>query len=929
MLTKHQTKLNRFSRAVIKDIDCDVSPCLNYGTCTLYPLNSLGFFCICPPGYYGDFCQHRTIERFTAVSFIGIFVILVLIITLCLAICFLCHRERKHHRLFKQMKNSEICSKRLPVTRASKSSRSVCLHTCMHTEGYQEKCEKRDYKHQVDSKCLDYLLCATRNDHCKYCPEFTDNRENSSCEMPGMLTTISKHDQHSLMDKSDLICTDNGQNSSVQMQVTMTTISKHQEHSQMEKSDLPCSDDRLNSPVGSCHSRSTLVQIRRSICSLIGNGSAPCHSDCPDERSNQQNLTVVSTQCRHISSGMDSSNAECQSNTTACELICLERSASCTFEDSEDSTSTTELSDQLLVDKCDAECQSNYPDLFENGGAAMFKVVSFDTPTGAVLAVTFASKVKSNYQIDWKAVQREPKGRILVTDIDQCKDKLWCNTPGAPYNYVEVILQNLDETRKFVKTINIEPLKYQGYDSAVMKEKHGCAAHPCMNNGKCILKPESTLGYICICSSGYSGDFCQCSTSTNTSTSSFLTSGCVVVLLLLFALGYLIYLHFCKERKPDNTTRKITEKRQPHSKQSSEAPKHRSSEPTVSTYNDSELPTENERNSPALGTRKDDQTKTGSQLQPTAKNVRFEVEAVRTNFDKPGVPHDKDPGDGEIRLSKKYSSLKIHEDLTKNSAKPTADGTEPSEDNRSSSCTSKGPSKEMIQAISEDCNIENGEAGIQCECQCKYFVDSMPSSDSNSMTNRNLPPSSQSDSTKPSILKEDDFENATACGLANKGWEISSPMANEDLLDRKHYYLVSIDKLKSATHGEKFQTDGLPTQTGLVDEYCSETSSQAILQSDVFNCDCDTSSQSTDSSCSCAEESTYCALNNIYLQDNCDTLVFIPRRPTDSNIPQVHAVQDDCSEKSCVKEQKLVFPRHSKSGAVIYRLCEPEAVPKD
>uniref|UniRef100_UPI00398F1DF9 uncharacterized protein isoform X6 n=1 Tax=Pristiophorus japonicus TaxID=55135 RepID=UPI00398F1DF9 len=854
MLTKHQTKLNRFSRAVIKDIDCDVSPCLNYGTCTLYPLNSLGFFCICPPGYYGDFCQHRTIERFTAVSFIGIFVILVLIITLCLAICFLCHRERKHHRLFKQMKNSEICSKRLPVTRASKSSRSVCLHTCMHTEGYQEKCEKRDYKHQVDSKCLDYLLCATRNDHCKYCPEFTDNRENSSCEMPGMLTTISKHDQHSLMDKSDLICTDNGQNSSVQMQVTMTTISKHQEHSQMEKSDLPCS---------------------------------------------------------------------------ACELICLERSASCTFEDSEDSTSTTELSDQLLVDKCDAECQSNYPDLFENGGAAMFKVVSFDTPTGAVLAVTFASKVKSNYQIDWKAVQREPKGRILVTDIDQCKDKLWCNTPGAPYNYVEVILQNLDETRKFVKTINIEPLKYQGYDSAVMKEKHGCAAHPCMNNGKCILKPESTLGYICICSSGYSGDFCQCSTSTNTSTSSFLTSGCVVVLLLLFALGYLIYLHFCKERKPDNTTRKITEKRQPHSKQSSEAPKHRSSEPTVSTYNDSELPTENERNSPALGTRKDDQTKTGSQLQPTAKNVRFEVEAVRTNFDKPGVPHDKDPGDGEIRLSKKYSSLKIHEDLTKNSAKPTADGTEPSEDNRSSSCTSKGPSKEMIQAISEDCNIENGEAGIQCECQCKYFVDSMPSSDSNSMTNRNLPPSSQSDSTKPSILKEDDFENATACGLANKGWEISSPMANEDLLDRKHYYLVSIDKLKSATHGEKFQTDGLPTQTGLVDEYCSETSSQAILQSDVFNCDCDTSSQSTDSSCSCAEESTYCALNNIYLQDNCDTLVFIPRRPTDSNIPQVHAVQDDCSEKSCVKEQKLVFPRHSKSGAVIYRLCEPEAVPKD
>ncbi|XP_067845690.1 uncharacterized protein [Heptranchias perlo] len=172
-------------------------------------------------------------------------------------------------------------------------------------------------------------------------------------------------------------------------------------------------------------------------------------------------------------------------------------------------------------------------------------------------------------------------------------DKLWCNTPGAPFNSVEVILQNFDETKKFVKTVNIEPLKYRGYDSAVIKEKHGCDAHPCMNNGKCVLKPESTAGYICICPSAYSGEFCQCATSINTSASSFLTSGCVVVLLLLIALGYLIYLHFFRERNHDNTAGKITENRQPYSKTSSAVPKSRSSEPTISRYHDSEFPTGN------------------------------------------------------------------------------------------------------------------------------------------------------------------------------------------------------------------------------------------------------------------------------------------------------------------------------------------------
>ncbi|XP_072429430.1 uncharacterized protein [Chiloscyllium punctatum] len=415
-------------------------------------------------------------------------------------------------------------------------------------------------------------------------------------------------------------------------------------------------------------------------------------------------------------------------------------------------------------------------------------------------------------------------------------DKLWCNMPGTPYNYIEVILQKLDGTRKFIKTVNIEPLEYRGFDPAAINDQHGCNNHLCMNNGKCVMEPESTLGYVCICFSGYSGENCQHFIHTNSPPSSFLTSGCIVVLFLLIVIGFLIYLHFFRGRKRD-TTEKPTRNQKPRSKALPKSPKSKSSQPSDST------------------------------------------------------------------------------DETKPSKAPRCD------------CTSEEPSKDKIPSVFETCSLENSQADVHCVCQCKNFDDSLPSTDSHNMLNKDLPPYSQSDATKPSSLKGDDFENATECNLATKGWETPRPMANEDLLDKNHYYLVSIDKLKSTAHGEKIHIGDLQTRSDFINECCSETSSQDIPQCEMFKCAYDTSSQSSDSSCSCAEESTYCALNNISLQDNCDTFVFIPKRPIDSD--PVHAVEDDYREKSNGKKQKLVFPRHSKSGAVIYRLSEPENEPKD
>ncbi|XP_078264226.1 uncharacterized protein LOC144598216 [Rhinoraja longicauda] len=59
-LTKNQTRTNN---AVIRGkLGCDIIPCLNHGRCTFYPIGNLGFMCICPPGFYGDFCQYRVIE---------------------------------------------------------------------------------------------------------------------------------------------------------------------------------------------------------------------------------------------------------------------------------------------------------------------------------------------------------------------------------------------------------------------------------------------------------------------------------------------------------------------------------------------------------------------------------------------------------------------------------------------------------------------------------------------------------------------------------------------------------------------------------------------------------------------------------------------------------------------------------------------------
>ncbi|XP_059840242.1 uncharacterized protein LOC132401913 isoform X2 [Hypanus sabinus] len=532
-------------------------------------------------------------------------------------------------------------------------------------------------------------------------------------------------------------------------------------------------------------------------------------------------------------------------------------------------------------------------DLFKTRSAAMFKIVSFDTPTGVVLAITFASKVKSNYQIDWKAVQKEHRERILSTDIEQCKDKLWCNAPTSPYNSVEVILQNLGENKKIIKMINIDPLKYRGYDPSVIKEKHGCGAHPCLNNGKCVLRPETSLGYVCICSPGYSGDFCQCAASTNKSASSALTTGCIVILLLLIALGYLIYLHFFRDRKHCPSDEKPTMDQQPHSRMPPRVHK-----PRVFRPKDRESPTQNDEQ----------------------KNVRFQVEAARNDFEE----DDESPKQSDVKLRKNHSLTDITKAIPRFSS---AAGKKPPEDDNLSA--TEESNEEMARPTSgNSCpsGVQNGQAGIQNEAPSEYFVDSMPSTDHESNANQELPSSSRSDSIKSSILKEDnDFESTNSCRLPGNTWEMPSPMANEDLLDKKLHYLVSSGKQKSITD-KKFQKGDLPTQKDFINEYCSEAPSQALLQ---YNHDCDTSSQSSDSSCSCAEQSAYCALNNISLQDNCDTLVFIPRRPTASNLQQECAEQGSSTEGSHVKEQKLVFPRHTKSGAVIYRLSDPEAEFKD
>ncbi|XP_062919521.1 uncharacterized protein LOC134354533 [Mobula hypostoma] len=280
--------------------------------------------------------------------------------------------------------------------------------------------------------------------------------------------------------------------------------------------------------------------------------------------------------------------------------------------------------------------------------------------------------------------------------------------------------------------------------------------------------------------------------------------------------------------------------------------------------------------------------------------------------------------------SPKQCNVKLREnraftDITKAIPKfSSAAGKKPPEDHNS--WATQEPNEEKTQPTSGNSCPWSGQAGVQDEAPSEYFVDSMPSTDCESNANKKLPPSSRSDSIKSPVLKEDDdFESTSSCSLPGNTWEMPSPMANEDLLDKKLNYLVSIDKLKSTTDKE-FQKGDLPTQKDFINEYCSETPSQALLQ---YNHDCDTSSQSSDSCCSCAEQSAYCALNNISLQDNCDTLVFIPRRPTASNLQQECAVQGSSTEDSHVKEQKLVLPRHTKSGAVIYRLSDPAAEFKD
>ncbi|XP_062920395.1 uncharacterized protein LOC134354888 isoform X2 [Mobula hypostoma] len=163
------------SRRVIKEkLSCGVVPCLNHGKCTAYPFSRLGFLCICPPGFYGDLCQHRSAEPFTVISLIGVIAIPILILALCFAICCICNRERLHHQAFK--KNFKICLNPSPATCKSKSPRFPCPRTrtpCPRTSTYQESCKRRDNTNPFEPENADFLRCGTRNDPRQYNPELT------------------------------------------------------------------------------------------------------------------------------------------------------------------------------------------------------------------------------------------------------------------------------------------------------------------------------------------------------------------------------------------------------------------------------------------------------------------------------------------------------------------------------------------------------------------------------------------------------------------------------------------------------------------------------------------------------------------------------------------------------------------------------------
>ncbi|XP_055497764.1 uncharacterized protein LOC129700943 isoform X4 [Leucoraja erinacea] len=159
-LTKNQTKIKN---AVIRGkLGCDIIPCLNHGRCTFYRIGNLGFLCICPPGFDGEFCQYRAIEPFTVISLLGIIAIPVLIFALCFAICCMCNRERLHHQALKN--GSEICLNPFQVPCDPNSLRSPL------TGSYQERCEK-NYGEPENS---DFVLLPPVNDPGEYYPELNE-----------------------------------------------------------------------------------------------------------------------------------------------------------------------------------------------------------------------------------------------------------------------------------------------------------------------------------------------------------------------------------------------------------------------------------------------------------------------------------------------------------------------------------------------------------------------------------------------------------------------------------------------------------------------------------------------------------------------------------------------------------------------------------
>ncbi|XP_006012069.1 uncharacterized protein LOC102366583 isoform X2 [Latimeria chalumnae] len=442
-----------------------------------------------------------------------------------------------------------------------------------------------------------------------------------------------------------------------------------------------------------------------------------------------------------------------------------------------------------------------------------------------------------------------------------------------------------------------------------------CNFKPCLNHGTCIPYPKSNLGFICLCTSTYIGDFCQkLLTDLKNHSPPAVTVGAIIIVLLLVAIGLAVYFLYNKERDYYHVLKGLIEKGhilldntfKPFQPVSQYHLVEQMQETTTTT---------NKQDGSTLKSmfsiKRDVDTYSINQKSEASSYSSLKTDDIRYKKSSVYLPKTS------TRADTKASSIRSQKSSIRGKTDPKVHASEIYRFNQAKPCNLSGRNKTTKFEVME----EHKSRGCP---DIKTHYSTFCTSDQD----ENLALRSQESSHTTIWSKQNDsktnpiyFSRRTTCVQSSP-----KPLPNKALMDVMHNYFVNINDIETL----KVSSDELNSNESLHrrenEKLLTEISSQAMKSSLSGLLNFDRAKKATFSSLKSLSEqsSKYRAtpstvLDSVHSCKTCTPVsnsphpIIIPKSQIDFDDPRVVSMLADLSERGHVREQGdvLVFSRNS------------------